>query len=77
MTIAPGQALMDLTAKIPVVRVVCRYPFDSAEAAPRWVVEHINQPGRVVEIVDENDLTGRQLLFEAPLVAPLDGSPLS
>jgi hypothetical protein len=72
--IAPGQALMDPAATIPVVRVVCRYPFDAAQAAPRWVVEHINQPGRVVEIVEESYLTGRQLLFQAPVVAALDGS---
>jgi hypothetical protein len=74
MKIAPGQALMDVTAPVPLVRVVCRYPFDAAEAAPRWVIEHINQPGRVVEIVDEAYLTGRQLLFKAPLITPLDGS---
>lgn len=75
--IAPGQALMDTTAMVPLVRVVCRYPFDAVEARPRWVVEHINQPGRVVEIVDESDLEGRQLLFEAPLNVPLDGSKVA
>lgn len=74
MKITPGQALMDVDAAVPIVRVVCRYPFDAAQAAPRWVVEHINQPGRVVEIVEESYLTGRQLLFQAPIVAALDGS---
>jgi hypothetical protein len=75
--IAPGQVLTSTTARIPVVRIVCRYPFDLPVAQPRWVAEHINQPGRVVEIVDESDLFDYALLFEAPINVPLDGSPVA
>lgn len=71
--IAPGQLLCNPSATIPMVRVVCRYPFDAEGAKPRWVIEHINQPTHAVEIVDQSGLFGYDLLVTMPLRAPLDG----
>lgn len=71
--IAPGQLLSNPSATVPVVRVVCRYPFDAEGASPRWVIEHINQPTHVVEIVRESGLFGYDLLVTVPLRVPLDG----
>jgi hypothetical protein len=71
--IAPGQLLSNPSAPIPVVRVVCHYPFDAEGAKPRWVVEHVNQPTHAVEIVRESDLHGYDLLTTMPLRASLDG----
>jgi hypothetical protein len=72
-SIEPGQVLSSATYHPPVLRVVCRYPFDGHDADPRWVVEHINQPGRTVEIVEEKSLRRRDVLVTIPLTAPLAG----
>lgn len=72
--IRPGQLLSNPSAAIPVVRVVCRFPFDKPEATPRWVVEHINQPTHATAIVGEEDLYGYDLLTTMPLNVPLDGT---
>ena len=71
--IAPGHLLSDTAAVVPLVRVVCRYPFDAPTAGRRWIVEHINQPTHAVEIVREAELIGRDLLVTMPLQVSLYG----
>jgi hypothetical protein len=72
--IVPGQLLENRNARIPVIRIVCRFPFDKATAEPRWVIEHINQPTHATEIVFESSLVGYSVLATIPLNVPLDGS---